>query len=128
MGWNSANEIVDPQIRMLVKAVENDEMPEALAHNLLVELIVQCQSGDWDTESESLEAFLHVPWVVRAFNACEVEFGDGETYTKQDVKVIVRQVIDANVESFYDLSDDFARNVYAEKISEALAELLKLED
>ena len=127
MGWSSAGSIIDPQIPIMDKLVQNDELPEAAAVVMLVSLIKQLQEGDWDTEYETLERYLHVPWAVRAFKQCGVEYTGGEGRTRDDVKMVVRSCIDANVESWYDLSEDFARNVHANAIADALAEFLNLE-
>lgn len=129
MGWNSAGDIADPQIALMVKAVDNDELSEALACTMLENLIDKLQDGDWDTEGESLEQFAHVPWVVRAFREKGVTLSDPDIKVdKADVKRVVRQAIDANVDSWYDLSEDFARNVHADAITNAIAALFALDD
>lgn len=130
MGWNTANDIVDPQIRLLVKRVENDEVEEAVAQELLVTLIKTCQDGDWDTEDETLELFTHVPWVVRAFKSCDVTLTDaGELPSRHQLSTVIRTTVDAvGDESGGDLDDTFWRAKLANKITDAISALLNLED
>lgn len=123
MGWNSANAIVDPQVQLLVKAVDNDEMHEAVAENLLTALIKQCQEGDWDTEDETLEQWLHVPWVVRAFAACDVTPHGDERPSRADLVRAIKATLASGAEQFHDLSEDFPRNWHAERVADTVLAL-----
>lgn len=123
MGWNSANEIVDPVIDELVKGVSNDEMDEAVAEQLLFTLIKKCQEGDWDTEDETLEKYVHVPFVVSAFRRADVSVNGGDPPERLDVERAVRRAIDANAEEWHDLSGDFPRNIHVLAITNAVMAL-----
>jgi hypothetical protein len=63
VGWARAGEIFDPVATALIDA----EVPPEVVRTVLGRLIAQLQEGDWDTESESLEAFRSEPAVVVAF-------------------------------------------------------------
>jgi len=123
MGWGSATETIEPQISTMHVAVTNEEMIEALAESLLVTLIKQLQSGDWDTEHETLERFTHVPWVVRAFKTCGVEIHIKD----EDALVsLVLKIIKASVSAdYYDLSDTFTQHNLASELAEAIAPKVK---
>jgi hypothetical protein len=68
MGWNSANYIFDPVAEVLVQ----EKIDPKVALKVLVTLIRNLQSEDWDTEDESLEDFKNYPVVVEAFKMCGV--------------------------------------------------------
>lgn len=72
MGWSSANQIFNPVARALIDAGADDTTKRAV----LVDLIGGLQEGDWDTEDESLEDFLHDPAVVGAFADRNVHLSD----------------------------------------------------
>lgn len=68
MSWNTANEIFDPVAQALV---DNNVNQEATL-SVLITLIRNLQSEDWDTEDESLEKFSDCPIVVEAFKKCGI--------------------------------------------------------
>jgi hypothetical protein len=72
VGWNSANRIFDPVARALIKAGADDDTKRTTLRDLIKEL----QEGDWDTEDESLEEYLHDPVIVGAFADCNVHLSD----------------------------------------------------
>jgi hypothetical protein len=72
MGWNSANRIFDPVAAALTKAGVDDDTKRTTLRTLIKEL----QDGDWDTEDESLEDYLHDPAIVGAFADCNVHLSD----------------------------------------------------
>lgn len=72
MGWNSANRIFDPVARALIKANADDDTKRTTLRVLIKEL----QEGDWDTEDESLEEYLHDPVIVGAFADNNVHLSD----------------------------------------------------
>lgn len=73
MGWASAGEIFDPVCSLIVKGVEGKAIAEDEATKVLKTLIAKLQDGDWDTEEESLAAFVDHSCVVAAFVAQGVE-------------------------------------------------------
>ncbi|MFG3085092.1 hypothetical protein [Streptomyces parvulus] len=72
MGWNSANRIFDPVARALIDTGADD----TTKRKVLGDLISELQDGDWDTEGESLEDFLHDPAIVAAFHDRNVHTQD----------------------------------------------------
>jgi hypothetical protein len=72
MGWSSANQIFNPVARALIDAGADDTTKRKVLSNLIGGL----QDGDWDTEDESLEDFLHDPAVVGAFADRNVHLPD----------------------------------------------------
>jgi hypothetical protein len=72
MGWNSANRIFDPVARALIDTGADD----TTKRKVLGDLIRELQEGDWDTEDESLEDFLHDPAIVAAFADRNVHLED----------------------------------------------------
>jgi hypothetical protein len=72
MGWSSANSIFDPVARALIEAGADD----TTKRKVLGDLIGGLQDGDWDTEDESLEGFLHDPAIVSAFADHDVHLSD----------------------------------------------------
>lgn len=65
MGWASAGGIFDTVIQSLIESKATDE----ILFNTAKDLISSLRDQDWDTEGESLDQFLKVPAVVRAFAA-----------------------------------------------------------
>lgn len=72
MGWSSANQIFNPVARALRDAGADD----TTKRKVLGDLIHGLQEGDWDTEDESLEDFLHDPAIVAAFADRNVHLSD----------------------------------------------------
>ncbi|MCQ9178920.1 hypothetical protein KMT30_07720 [Streptomyces sp. IBSBF 2953] len=73
MGWGSAGAIfIDPVARALREAGASDELKE----KTLTPMIAALQAEDWDTELDSLQAFLDDPAIVRAFAANGIEWPD----------------------------------------------------
>ncbi|CAM5590949.1 hypothetical protein [Streptomyces purpurascens] len=72
MGWSSANSIFNPVARALSEA----GAPDDTKRKVLGDLIGGLQDGDWDTEDESLEDFLHDPAIVKAFADKDVHLAD----------------------------------------------------
>jgi hypothetical protein len=130
MGWSSGNDIVEPQVLLLVKRVDNDELHEAVAQDLLATLISNCQNADWDAEDEVLESFAHVPWVVRAFATRGVRLTEyGKKPPRTQVKNVVRSALDAVAEeSGGDLYEIFWRDKTVTAITDAMAALFDLEE
>jgi hypothetical protein len=114
----------------MVKAVDNGELDETRAREILAALIGKLRDNDWDTEYETLENWTHVPWVVKAFADNNVTMvADDELPTRKQLKQAVRGAIDALVTpDSYDLSDDYTRDQYAEAITNAVAAFGVLED
>jgi hypothetical protein len=63
MGWARGGEVFDPVAQALIEAGASDD----LKRKTLGRLIEQLQEEDWDTESDSLEAFADDPAIVAAF-------------------------------------------------------------
>lgn len=124
MGWNLANAIVDPQVALMVKAVDNGEMHEAVAEQLLRQLILKCQESDWDTEGETLEEWLYVPWVVRAFAACDVTAHGDERPDRTYLIRAINTTITSGIEQFPDLAERYQCDWHAERIADAVLALL----
>ncbi len=72
MGWSSANRIFNPVAHALITAGVDDETKRTVLGGLIKGL----QSGDWDTEDESLEDFLDEPAIVAAFADHNVHLSD----------------------------------------------------
>lgn len=72
MGWSSANSIFDP----VAKALQDAGVDDTTKRNVLGQMIGNLQDGDWDTEDESLEAFLDDPAIVSAFADHGVHLSD----------------------------------------------------
>lgn len=68
MGWNSANPIFDCVADKLISLAVSDEIKTEVLSTLIGEL----QSGDWDTEDESLWDYRHDPAIVEAFRRNDV--------------------------------------------------------
>lgn len=74
MGWGSAGGIIEPLLTELVE-MDKRNPGDALGKRMtpaIVKLISTLQANDWDTEEETLAEFKHVPWIVAAFEACDV--------------------------------------------------------
>lgn len=129
MGWASAGDIIDPQIPIMVEAVDNGELDEAKAVEVLSNLIDKLQDNDWDTEDESLEQWLHVPWVVKAFAQHGVfPVAPNETVERSQVYNAVSATLDAIISpDLYDLSESADRHRVAEKVTNAIASLFSLD-
>ncbi len=69
MGWARGQDVFDPVALHIVKLVAKEEMDEEIGRGILVLLIDQLQSADWDTEDESLYEFRNIPFVAQAFAA-----------------------------------------------------------
>jgi hypothetical protein len=72
MGWSGGNDVVEPVINGLIRAVERGGMLATDAEEMLYLLIRSCQGRDWDTEEETLGDYLDLAWVVKAFARAEV--------------------------------------------------------
>ncbi|MEV0556281.1 hypothetical protein AB0I27_22865 [Streptomyces sp. NPDC050597] len=72
MGWSSANSIFNPVAKALIDTGATDDVKR----KVLGDLIGGLQDGDWDTEDESLEDFLHDPAIVQAFADKNVHLTD----------------------------------------------------
>lgn len=122
MGWASGGAIIEPVIHIMVKAVDNAELEKSVATSILAKMIDKLRDSDWDTCDETLEAWLHVPFVVGAFAVNGISLG---VHDYQGAKLLARRVIDANADQWHDLSEDFTRNIYAEALADAFAPHLK---
>lgn len=64
MGYGSGGQVVE----VLIETMDNmSQMPQRMARRILVPVIMEQQSQDWDTEDEVLRAWADRPWVVDAF-------------------------------------------------------------
>lgn len=72
MGWSSGNEIFDPVCAIICDKVDNGRIQEDDAIIILTNLIHGLQDSDWDTEGESLDLFNNYPYVVKAFELCDI--------------------------------------------------------
>lgn len=79
MGWASGNDVVEPVIDGLIKAVEQGGMLTTDAEEVLYLLIRSCQNHGWDTEGETLGSYQDLPWVGKAFARAEIYLPCRET-------------------------------------------------
>lgn len=112
MGWSGANAIFDPVARALIAAHASDEVKR----KVLGDLIGGLQEGDWDTEDESLEEFLHDPAIVQAFADHNVHLSDRRCCRAEHANdprqaLIAMRAEDVSVEEMTAAVDAFARHL-----------------
>lgn len=74
MGWGSGYRIFNNVADSLIR----EDVPEGAVEEVLKDLIRTLREGDWDTELDSLQDYLHHPAVVRAFEAHGIRWDDEE--------------------------------------------------
>ncbi|MFF0143568.1 hypothetical protein ACFYRN_45195 [Streptomyces sp. NPDC005227] len=98
MGWSGANGVFDPVAKSLIDAGVDDTVKRTVLGGLIKGL----QDGDWDTEDESLEDFLHDPAVVGAFADHGVHLSDRRCCLREpgaDVgALLVRHLVDGGLD------------------------------
>lgn len=84
MGFSKGNEVFGQMADYLIRLVAINKISEDVAQGIAGALIETLQDVDWDTESESLENYSHVSFIIEAFDDCGITLDEDDDEDDDD--------------------------------------------